>query len=156
MLTPGEAVARPFETEARGEPQLGGVARLVSTQAAGGKEAWLLLAAPGQALVNGQPVWLGLRVLRDRDEIQFTGGGSLFFSTESLARVMDFPGAPKQVFCPRCRDRIEPGPAVKCPACGVWHHQLGDRPCWTYAETCALCPQPTALNAGFQWTPERL
>lgn len=149
----GTTVSLPLDEPVPAQPA--GV-RLVSAKPGSTRGSWWLLAPPGRVLVNGQPVWLGLRALRDRDEVLVPGSGSVFFSTESLARVEEFPGAPKPVFCPRCRDKIEAGPAVKCPACGVWHHQLTDRPCWTYSETCALCPQPSALNAGYQWTPERL
>ena len=46
-------------------------------------------------------------------------------------------------------------PAVQCPACGRWFHQSAELPCWTYSDHC-LCPQPTALDCGYQWTPHGL
>ena len=120
--------------------------------------AWHLIASPVSAIwVNGLPLLAGFRVMRDRDEIRLADGSSGFFSTEALARVSPMPATDRPMSCPRCRQRVEPeSPAVSCPACGLWHHQLDDRPCWTYAPTCSLCPQPTALDAGFQWTPTEL
>ena len=44
--------------------------------------------------------------------------------------------------------------AVRCPQCGIWYHQHDQLPCWTYAPACGFCPQSTALDAGFAWTPE--
>lgn len=155
-LAPGERLVFPLPAASSSQAQFLVSAQLLCTKPANAREAWALVVRPGLVRVNGQALWLGLRVLRDRDEVQLPGQGSVFFSTESLAKVEGFPGATKPVFCPRCRDKIETGLAVKCPACGVWHHQLPDRPCWTYSETCALCPQPSALSTGFQWTPERL
>lgn len=118
---------------------------------------WVMLVAPGQAVLhNGQPVSAGLRVLDHRDSLGLAGKPCVFFSTEEAPRVETFTGA-DPVTCPRCRDAIAPGqPAVKCPGCGVLHHENGERNCWTYATTCALCAQPTALDAGLQWTPEAL
>ncbi len=121
-------------------------------------EAWVLMASPrSNVRINGTPVApLGIRVLMDRDEI-CVNGTRLFFSTEKLARVEPFPGAHQPVSCPRCKQEIfKDTLAVQCPQCGVWHHQTDDLPCWTYSERCALCDQPTALDAGFRWTPEEL
>ena len=124
---------------------------------------WVLLAAPqARVLLNGSLLPLGISVLRDRDELALDVGqdGWLrpwFFATERLARVEPLPEgvAPN---CPRCHDLLGPAqPAVCCPACGVWHHQLADRPCWTYGETCAAChQQPTDLNGTWLWTPDDL
>lgn len=124
----------------------------------GNQRAWHLLAAPdAEVWVNGLPVLAGLRVLADRDEIRIDGRDTFFFSTEELARVTPMPVTDKPVMCPRCRQRIEPDTlGVRCPQCGLWHHQSDDLPCWTYAPTCALCPQPSALDAGFRWTPMEL
>lgn len=121
-----------------------------------GEAVWAVLAAPGAPVrVNGLAVTGGIRVLTDRDEIAVGGAGTVFFSAESLARVEPFPGAERTLFCPRCKLPVEPGaPAVRCPACSVWHHQSEELPCWTYAAACALCPQPTDLAGGFRWTPE--
>lgn len=119
---------------------------------------WLLIAGAGpEVRVNGDAVLLGVRVLADRDEIRVAGVGELFFSNESLAKVEDFEGATPEIFCPRCRQVVDEGVrAVKCPQCGVWYHENEELNCWTYAETCALCPQSTDLEAGFRWTPEDL
>jgi len=123
-----------------------------------GYEAWLLLAARGMdAAINGLPLAGGLGVLSDRDEIRWKGSPTLYFSTETLARVEPLPDSDHEMICPRCRQPIEPGsPAVRCPrrSCGVWHHASERYGCWAYAATCALCPQPTPLDAGYQWTPE--
>ncbi len=119
---------------------------------------WLLLAAPRAGLsINGLPLRVGIRVLVDRDEIRIGSRGTVFFSTESLARSEPLPSSDRPLLCPRCRQAIGPGTqAVRCPQCGLWHHQSAELPCWTYAPTCALCPQGTELDAGFRWTPEEL
>jgi Zn finger protein HypA/HybF involved in hydrogenase expression len=125
---------------------------------AGGAPLWTLLGGQEAALrVNGQPLALGIRALRDRDEIS-VAGQRCFFSTEELALVVPFPGMAQTVFCPRCKQKMEVGdPAVSCPHCRAWHHQSEKFPCWTYEPTCALCHvQSTALDAGYAWTPEML
>ena len=119
--------------------------------------SWLLLSRPGDVTVNGLPVPGGLRVLSDRDEIRVQGSSPVYFSTETLAAVESLPASDQEVVCARCRQAIEPDTsAVRCPGCGLWHHASDEYPCWTYAPTCALCPQPTDDGAGFQWTPEDL
>jgi len=119
---------------------------------------WVLMAgAKGAVRVNGIALATGMRVLADRDEIRVGSSHTLFFSAESLARIEPFVGANQRLFCPRCKQEIvKEAMAVMCPACGVWHHQSDDLPCWTYSSSCALCPQPTDLNAGYRWTPEEL
>ena len=121
-----------------------------------GDSAWLLLASrQSDVRINGRALVLGLQLLTDRDEIQTFWGHQLFYSTEELAQVKAFPGAAQPAFCPRCRQEIErDSGAVRCPGCGVWHHATASLPCWSYSETCALCSQTTALDAGFRWTPE--
>ena len=116
---------------------------------------WVLLADPGaRARINGEPLALGIRVLRDRDEIVL-GGARSYFSTECLACVEPFPGAEVAVVCARCRQKIEPrSAAVRCPGCATWCHQTEDLPCWEYAPTCPLCSASTALDAGYRWEPE--
>jgi hypothetical protein len=151
----------------RGPDEQGPAAMLVRRQI-GPEEEWFLLARK-EALIqlNGAPLALGARLLCDRDEIVVRGKDPTvslhgFFSTERLAEVVPFPGSNGgQVLCPRCKDPIEPSrPAVRCPSleCGVWHHQDPERekPCWTYGDTCTLCPQPSRLDGGFRWTPEQL
>jgi len=121
------------------------------------EDTWVLLAAPStSASINGQATLLGIRALKDRDEI-VVGGERLFFTKERLAMAQPFPGAGQAVFCARCKQEIaSPCPAVRCPACGTWCHESEDLPCWTYAVACPLCDQPTALDAGYRWTPEEL
>ena len=109
--------------------------------------------------VNGVPLDLGIHVLRDRDELR-VGSTRAFFSAESLAAIEPFPGSVGPTLCPRCKLEVEAGKAaVRCPKCRVWHHQCPEEPdelgCWLYSEKCAAdCGQPTALDAGFRWTPE--
>ncbi len=121
---------------------------------------WLLLApARSQVRVNDTLLESGIRALVDRDAIRVPGVATMYYSTERLARVEPFVG-PEQVFCARCRLAISAGdPSVTCPRCGVVQHEQGPegRNCFTYAETCSLCDQPTDLeSAGYQWTPEDL
>ena len=132
--------------------------RILPPDAAGVSPSWTLLGGRGAALrVNGQPLALGIRALRDRDEISLAGQ-RCFFSTEELARIVAFPGLAQPVCCPRCKQKVEAGQlAVACPNCRAWHHQTEEFPCWTYGPTCALCQiQATALDAGYSWTPEML
>jgi len=122
------------------------------------RRQWHLMAPRASRVsINGLPLLGGMRVLADRDEVHVAGCTSFFFSTEELARVVAMAVTDTVITCPRCRQRIEPGvPAVTCPACGLWHHQSEDLPCWNYAATCALCPQLTAVDVGYQWTPMEL
>lgn len=118
---------------------------------------WLLLAeADASVHVNGLPVPHGIAALADRDEIRLPEGLRVFFSTERLAHVTPYPHDAPRGFCPRCKQPLQSGgAAVRCPGCGLWHHASTELPCWTYADHCAAgCPQPTALDAGFRWTPE--
>ena len=132
---------------------------LLSLPGERGREDWALVSPTGPDVkINGAQMQLGVRVLQDRDAIQVNGTGLAFFSTESLAEAVPFPGSPEPVPCPRCRMAIETAcPAVRCPNCGIWHHQNDDGlPCWTYAERCSLCDQLTDPDAGYRWTPEDL
>lgn len=118
--------------------------------AAGGE--WALLSGCGSdTRVNGLPVAANIHVLADRDEIMIRGE-RLYFSTESLAVVEKYAG--KTLRCPRCKLEITGGEIVRCPngKCAAAHH----KDCWVYAPQCSLCPAPTPLDAGFQWTPEAL
>jgi hypothetical protein len=119
---------------------------------------WFAVADEGaEIVVNGLPLRLGVRALSDRDEIRVAGAGTVFFSTETLARPVPFPGGPHPVSCARCHQDITPGvAAVRCPRCGVWHHECDALHCWTYESHCQLCAQPSALDAGFGWSPEDL
>lgn len=125
-----------------------------------GADGYMLLAAPeAHAWLNGRAVMPGVPVqLLDRDEIRL-GRERFYYSTEQLARVEPFPGGDRPMYCPRCRQAIEAGEAaVRCPnpQCGCWHHSSDELPCWSYAATCALCPQPTETGGAYQWTPEEI
>ena len=124
---------------------------------ADGSQAWALVASPGcRVRVNGWLPVAGIRVLGDRDEVRTEAGAQYFFSTELLAEIESFPASERPVFCGRCRQPVATGtPAVRCPgaSCGIWYHQSADLPCWTY-DTCMICGQSSALDAGFSWTPE--
>jgi hypothetical protein len=121
-------------------------------------DTWALVAGPkADVLVNGMAIPHGIAVLADRDEIRLPLVPPMYFSTETLARVAAYPDEGAPGFCPRCKQRMTAGDAaVRCPNCGLWHHSTEELPCWTYGNHCASCPQPTALDAGFRWTPEDL
>lgn len=123
-----------------------------------GRERWLLLASGDQdARVNGRPVHAGLCEIDDRDEIRLGGETAFYFSTERLASAEPLAASGRPIFCQRCKLEVEAGRlAVRCPSCGAAHHQCADLPCWSYDGTCSACPQPTAMDAGFRWSPEVL
>jgi hypothetical protein len=153
-FTLGTSPPRPL-AEAIGQDRLASSVVLMRAGGAGGS-AWVLVAGSARDVrVNGAALSLGIRVMKDRDEIRIRGTGTLFFSTESLARVEPFKADGHRLYCPRCKQQIEEGTsAVRCPGCAVWYHQDESLPCWTYSEVCALCPQQTSLDAGYRWTPE--
>ncbi len=128
--------------------------------AGAGAVQWLLLAPlDAGVVVNDQALATGVRLIADRDAIRLPGQSELYFSAERLARIETYSGN-DPVYCPRCKIAIAEGDAaVCCPQCAVWHHEdVGnDRTCWTYANTCALCDQPSALDRPeYQWTPGSL
>jgi hypothetical protein len=116
---------------------------------------WAVVAhSDVRVVLNGEPVVVGVAVLRDRDEMRIGVSEPAYLSMERLAAVepCERDDAPR---CPRCANPIERGElSVGCPGCGVRHHQRADRECWTYLPTCAMCDQPTDLAAGLRWTPE--
>ena len=123
-----------------------------------GDEQWAVVHSPGSSLrVNGTALATGIRVLSHRDELRMAGvPGRTFFSLEGLPRIVPFDGG-EEGRCPRCQQAIGIGtPAVRCPQCGVWHHESEEFGCWTYSSTCALCDQQTDLEGGFRWTPEEI
>ncbi len=134
-----------------------GMVLLVSSGAADAQK-WSIVAGPGsRARVNGRQVVAGLWILHDRDEICVNGAAVFYFSTETLASVVPFPGAAEPLYCPRCKQEIEKeNMAVRCPQCRVWYHQSEPLPCWTYDKTCALDDQPTSLGGTYRWTPAKL
>jgi len=135
-----------------------GGAATIAAVAAGRREESVLFA-PGvpRATVNGLPVRAGIRVLAHQDEVRLASGAAFFFSTEQLARIEPLPAFGRRVNCARCQQPIEEASAaVRCPACDRWHHERPDLPCWSHVPKCATCPQATALDAGFRWTPADL
>jgi hypothetical protein len=165
------ALSGPCYTLTRAGPRAttvaaGGVTAAVVLRGTAGDE-WLFLAAPGlHVAVNGQPLVLGCRVLRDHDELVLTGPevgvdgdvatGQFYFSTETRAHVQPLPPAEEVIHCGRCRHPIAGGQAaVQCPKCRVWQHQTAELPCWTYATQCGpRCDQSTALDADQRRSPE--
>ncbi|MGD0293340.1 MAG: hypothetical protein ABSB30_05755 [Terracidiphilus sp.] len=146
----------PQAVEAPMGTACGETARLIRTDKSG-MPAWALIASHNAGVrVNSRGVTAGLCVLSDRDEIRIGNGSQYFFSTETPATVVPFPGADRTVYCGRCREPIEAGaPAVRCPnpSCGIWYNESAELPCWTYSDKCSFCGYPTA-DAGFSWTPE--
>ena len=106
-----------------------GMSRPRRASQGGGSKVWaLIVSANSNSRVNSRLLPAGLCVLADRDEIRF-GGEVQYFSTETLAAAVDFPGADRPVFCGRCRQQIDAGtPAVCCPGCGIWYNQSGELP----------------------------
>jgi hypothetical protein len=131
---------------------------LLIQRLAAAPETWALVCPPGwPGRFNGELVPLGLVILADRDEIRAPGRRTMFFSTETIAHVEPYAGSDDRGFCPRCKQPIEAGTAaVRCPSCGLWHHESDDLPCWTYAPRCTACPHETALDASYRWSPEEL
>lgn len=121
------------------------------------EETWAVLwGIRRKVRVNGVHEPTGFRLLADRDEIQVDDHDPLFYSAETPAKVETFPGSDREMFCPRCKKRIESGtPVVRCPACLVWYHTSEDKShdCWGYSPNCQ-CGHPTAMDTDFLWTPE--
>ncbi len=125
-------------------------ARVVSFRD-GAVERWMVVAGPdAQLRVNGIPLGaVGARVLGDRDELAIPGVGSAYYSTESLAEVVDFPGLARVVLCGRCRQEVVRGhPAARCVGCGTWYHETPELKCFTYSEICNYCPAATVPGRG--------
>ena len=121
-------------------------------------DRWSLLAPLSLCpWVNEVPLHGGLRRLRHRDAIRLGARTPLYFSIESPAEIETYAGTGASVYCPRCTAAVEPGqPVVRCPGCGLFHHQLEARPCWLYAPHCGGCDYPTVLDGGYRWTPEEI
>jgi hypothetical protein len=151
LLTPVDDRAR---SERHGEPDPNARDAAVFYLKGTDDELWILMSGRlVDVRVNGLPSAAGIHVLRDRDEI-VVNGRRRYFSSEQLARIAPLP-SDARVSCPRCRQPIDAeSEAVRCPRCRVWHHEARELPCWTYANTCAICAQPTAFENGYQWTPE--
>ncbi len=123
-------------------------------------DRWLLFFNEAAAIwVDGVPQKLGIYHLSDNQEILIKGAGVVVLTTEKPPHKSHLPESATDVICPRCKTEITPGSdAVQCPACGIWHHEHPDLPCWTYEHSthCALCSQVTDLDAGLQRIPEGL
>jgi hypothetical protein len=136
----------------------GWVGRGPSVIRTGGPErgTWALVESGATGVrVNGLRLLGGLRALRDRDEVLVPGLGRLFFSTERAAKIESMPVAEREVCCPRCKQPIVTGgSAVRCPGCGLWHHEADTLSCWSYESQCAHCGRATSFDAGFAWSPE--
>lgn len=120
----------------------------------GDKSQWALIARPGaQVDVNGDRLWLGVRILSDRDCIQVDGGERMYYSASANPTVVTFAGK-SAIQCPRCDTAITTGQlVVRCPGCGVHYHQARDLACWLYDVRCR-CGHPTDLSEDNCWTPE--
>ncbi|MEJ2719735.1 MAG: hypothetical protein P8181_01160 [bacterium] len=119
---------------------------------------WVLLWGSARDVrINGsRECPTGLRTIADRDEIKIDAGPTMYFSAETLPVVETFQGADHDIFCPRCKKKVEPGsPIVRCVECGLIYHYNteGTLNCYEYSETC-LCSHPTRLDAGFRWVPD--
>lgn len=124
------------------------------------EDRWLLFSDESSAVwVNGAPQTLGIYHLADGQEVLVKGAGVVVLTTEKTPQITTLPGSETDVICPRCKTEIDPGSeAVKCPSCGIWHHERDDLPCWTYEHStqCAMCEQATDLEGGLQRIPEGL
>jgi hypothetical protein len=151
----GEAVALPIDPEQQASAEVDR-ASAVLLPLSGGSDRFLIAGSDAAVWINGDPLVLGIRVLRDRDVIRVGAGECVVYSAEALPSVVSFDEQ-RQVPCARCKTDITAGfLAVRCPKCGAWHHQGGDLLCWTYTEKCAGCDQPTAMDGCYHWTPEGL
>jgi hypothetical protein len=121
----------------------------------GGKERWAVVMSPRTIMnINGinMPM-LGMHIVNDKDRAKLVGA-SFFFSSEKLARVETRSANAGAAVCARCRGPIAPSAEiVACPACGSLHHETQTLPCFSYAETCAVCLGPTALDGAYRFFP---
>ena len=117
-----------------------------------GSGEWTLLCRDF-VRVNGEEVALGIRVLADRDEI-VTPAGRFFFSTETLATVVAFPGTERPCMCPRCKREISVGAlGICCPTCSTWYHENSDDGlCYSYGP-CLVDQLDPANAASFRFDP---
>jgi hypothetical protein len=123
----------------------------------------LLVRRGLRALVNGQAVLGGLRVVVHKDEV-LLGQSRFFFSAEAVPVVARFrlEAGSRAPTCPTCRGPLRDGEeAVQCPGCRRWYHQIAaqanekGKTCWTYAPTCRFCTHPTSLGGEPVWRPEQ-
>jgi hypothetical protein len=149
---PGEWEPRELG-DGDGAAAIGGGLALMRADAGGG-ETWVLLAEDAAAVrVNGVALATGIRALQHGDEIRLDSGSTCFFSSERLPSIEPFAGGGGN--CPRCRNPIAAGtPVVRCPGCRSAYHQDKELACYSYAEDCVVCGQPTQLTSHLRWTPE--
>ena len=161
LVLTGQA-ERPVEVLPAGQAGRRGMAYVARRPLAdGGGECMLFVPADVDVRVNGHSVRAaGLKALQDKDSLAVGQAERLWFSTAQTPRIEPFPGLDgRQAICPRCQQVVAPqSPSVRCPSCKVWYHQDvdADLKCWTYAETCGLCPQLTSLDGAYPWSPEGL
>ncbi len=139
---------------------------LLRESSAAGEDILVLIIHPAanhKLRINGDPVFAGIRILRDRDEILISHahGDSqrLYFSSEHKATIERFDGSDHDVPCMRCHQGISPGSlVVRCPSCGALHHETADVPCYSYSENCAngVCSHSTNMDGEFSWSPDYL
>ncbi len=156
-----------------GDDPSGAVVTIVGRPADGTDDLqWYLHHGPAaRVAVNGVRLELGLQRLADGDEIVLDDARRYVFSTEAVPERVAMAAQPQPPVCGRCLQPVASGQmAVRCPGCGVWHHQVsradaagddGEPPskdvlCWTYHTTCSTCAQPTDLETGFRDVPEWL
>lgn len=128
---------------------------IVTLQDNGQRLSALLVERGARVRVNGLPVVGGLWLLEHRDEI-LIDSKRLHFSTQTAPEMVTYrQGDSRPPVCAICRGPIrDEMPAVRCPGCCRWFHQLESRPCWTYAAECRFCKHPTAFDAQATWKPE--
>jgi hypothetical protein len=128
----GDSVSRPTLLVRRGSPTNG---------------QWVLLAGhDANVRVNGSPMASVNRVLQDHDEILLGDAETdfwqrWFFSMAGNATVEPFPDSRAPACCAKCKRPILVGElAVRCPACGHWHHETGNgQCCWSLPGCCTRC-----------------
>ena len=139
-------------------PDAPGAGAFLSRAPIAGQEGWLLFTPAAQpVLVNGEPVFLGVRALYDRDELRLPGAAPMYFSTEHRVAIEPFTGL-AEGRCPRCTRVIDLlSPAVRCASCKTWYHSTEARPCFSYGESpiCVVCGADAVLSAEYSWSPEK-
>lgn len=90
-------------------------------------------------------------VIRDKDEISYNGQ-RLYFTEEQVAKI-ELKQDESVIFCPRCKDVIEPNTeVVRCPGCGLLYHESEKegKNCWSYDSRC-ICGHSTKFE--LSWKP---
>ena len=134
--------------------------RAILVKAGGGDHGQyvLICGLDKDVSVNGTKLFTGIKTLNHQDEILLLQTARRFYySTERLPTSEIFPGEEgRSLICPRCRQEIKPGDqVVRCPQCGIYHHQYEELPCWNYCEKCSICDQDTR-RADYGFHPMQL